>query len=262
MGFILFIFFRRIILGQLKAVKLLVSRGADINDRDWTWGQNSLHWASVKAHVSVMEWLISLGMDVNALDEDKGATALHLVSSNGSLDATHLLLEHGALASIEDQDKNKPEDQTGNEAIKEMLKKSRQQASARKLKRSKRFKRLHIKGPENWDKDDVLEWLDCMEATDTLAHVFKPLEVTGSQLIREAKSLMGSDPDLMGHMLKGLEDAKYQHQIVADGLAANAALTTRNYVTIAFGAVAAILLIRLVYRQLFAAPEAKKKKAQ
>jgi len=80
--------------GFLDAARLLLDRGADVNARD-EFGGTPLHYAAGSGHVNVVRLLLDRGADVNARDED-GVTPLHYAAYYGFLDAARLLLDRGA----------------------------------------------------------------------------------------------------------------------------------------------------------------------
>ncbi|NPB03405.1 MAG: hypothetical protein GXO39_03195 [Thermotogae bacterium] len=69
--------------GDLKQMKYLVEKGADINAKD-RLGRAPLHEAALRGHLPVMKYLIEKGADVNA-KYDLGHTPLHLASLRGHL---------------------------------------------------------------------------------------------------------------------------------------------------------------------------------
>jgi ankyrin repeat protein len=65
--------------GHSETVKILVSRGADVNARN-KFGESPLHYASIFRHKEVVRILLDAGADINALD-NKGYSPLWLASS-------------------------------------------------------------------------------------------------------------------------------------------------------------------------------------
>src|SRR4029077_20452637 len=51
--------------GSPEAVKLLLDRGADVNAREQTLGENALMWAAAENHPEAVKLLIARGADVN-----------------------------------------------------------------------------------------------------------------------------------------------------------------------------------------------------
>lgn len=79
---------------KIELVKLLVSKGADINlitDND---GRYPLHCAAVKDR-EIARFLVSMGANVNAKDK-AGFTPLHLAVYCGNRDTAEFLIEEGA----------------------------------------------------------------------------------------------------------------------------------------------------------------------
>jgi len=77
--------------GKIEAVKLLLGRGADVNDDDF-WGGNALVGASLFGQVEVVRVLLAHGADPNM--EDDGASAIGYASRQ--------LIDHTEKASISD----------------------------------------------------------------------------------------------------------------------------------------------------------------
>ena len=76
---------------QLDLAKVLISRGADVNQPGWT----PLHYAASKGHVEMMRLLIEHHAYLDA-ESPNGTTPLMMAAHYGSPMATKLLLEEGA----------------------------------------------------------------------------------------------------------------------------------------------------------------------
>ncbi len=81
--------------GNIEQVRLLISRGADVNERG-VWGNTPLHYASMRGHAEVAELLISRGAYVNAPDGRNAMTPLHCAAASGNKQTVELLLSKGA----------------------------------------------------------------------------------------------------------------------------------------------------------------------
>jgi len=81
--------------GNIEQVKLLISRGADVNERG-VWGNTPLHYASMRGHAEVAELLISRGAYINAPDGRNAMTPLHCAAASGNKQTVELLLSKGA----------------------------------------------------------------------------------------------------------------------------------------------------------------------
>ncbi|XP_055684752.1 26S proteasome non-ATPase regulatory subunit 10-like [Lutzomyia longipalpis] len=77
--------------GHLNVLKLLVSKGANIADKNWH-GHTSLQYACSKGHRDIVEYLLELGADVNVRD-DRNDTCLHRLASTGRCDILEMLLK-------------------------------------------------------------------------------------------------------------------------------------------------------------------------
>ncbi|MBV1952710.1 MAG: ankyrin repeat domain-containing protein [Cycloclasticus sp.] len=78
----------------LEDVKLLVSNGVNVNDKEKnSIGWSPLHRASYHCYLEVARLLISKGADVNVRDES-GWTPLHWASCRGHVKMVELLISH------------------------------------------------------------------------------------------------------------------------------------------------------------------------
>ena len=85
--------------GHVNAMKLLISKGSDINAKSCS-GWTALIYASQNGHVDAIELLISKGSDVHLKDYYEGLTALMWASMNGHVDAIELLISKGSDVNI------------------------------------------------------------------------------------------------------------------------------------------------------------------
>jgi ankyrin repeat protein len=67
----------------MEMVKLLLSRGAEINSRDGE-GRTALMWAAQNGRREIVAFLLAQGADVNAEDRE-GKKALDLAKADGKL---------------------------------------------------------------------------------------------------------------------------------------------------------------------------------
>ncbi len=81
--------------GSGDIVRLLVSKGADVNAQDKDTGMTALINAGLMHHAKTMRLLIDHGADVNAKFKD-GTTALMLAAADGFGDIVRLLIKKGA----------------------------------------------------------------------------------------------------------------------------------------------------------------------
>lgn len=91
--------------GDLAAVKLLISRGADANESDYG-GFTCLHEASLAGHADIVKFLLESGADVNrqALEAGDYETPLMDAAENRHTETVRILLEHGADPNITNSD--------------------------------------------------------------------------------------------------------------------------------------------------------------
>jgi len=92
--------------GDIEQVKLLISKGADVNAKDKN-GWTPLHSAAWYGRKDVAEVLIAKGANINETDVS-GQTPLHLAASFGSMFVPELLLAKGANVNARDKAGNTP----------------------------------------------------------------------------------------------------------------------------------------------------------
>jgi len=92
--------------GDIEQVKLLISKGADVNEKDKE-GRTALHYASEKSHIEVAKLLISQGAYVNAMDRN-WAKPLHYAAMHGDRQTVELLLNEGADVDAQDASGRRP----------------------------------------------------------------------------------------------------------------------------------------------------------
>lgn len=89
--------------GNTEIVKLLLSKGADVNAKDKAvYGGTALMAAANRGHTEIVKLLLSKGADVNAKDE-AGGTALMAAAGNGNTEIVNLLLSKGADVNAKDK---------------------------------------------------------------------------------------------------------------------------------------------------------------
>ena len=81
-------------LGNLSLVKYLVENGANVNAKG-KYGDMALGTALEKGHLEIVKYLIEHGADINAKGK-YGDTALKVASEKGHLEMVNYLVEHGA----------------------------------------------------------------------------------------------------------------------------------------------------------------------
>ena len=78
--------------GDLKGVKALVERGADINSKAWYYGKTPLHHAAETSRFEIVQFLVESGADKEAKDK-RDQTPLHFAAEDGHLDIVKFLAE-------------------------------------------------------------------------------------------------------------------------------------------------------------------------
>jgi len=86
--------------GDIEQVKLLISKGADVNERD-SCGKTPLHYACEKGHTEVAKMIISRGADVNAVSSERRMNPdwrkpLDYAAMGGYKQTVELLISKGA----------------------------------------------------------------------------------------------------------------------------------------------------------------------
>ena len=80
--------------GHHQLVRLLISKGADINHK-CSYGSIAQHYAAARGHVRVLQELLAAGADVNSVST-YGVSALHYAAREGHCEVAQLLLANGA----------------------------------------------------------------------------------------------------------------------------------------------------------------------
>ena len=84
-----------VFINKIEIVKFLVTRVENIDETDG-YGCTSLHWASRRGYLNVLNLLLVNGANANARQGLMGKTPLHLASENGFADVVDSLLSYGA----------------------------------------------------------------------------------------------------------------------------------------------------------------------
>ena len=84
--------------GDVDQVKLLISKGADVNSRN-RMGWSPLHTAIQRRRQAIVELLTTKGADVNAKD-NRGQTPLHVAVNLGQKEVVELLIAKGADVNV------------------------------------------------------------------------------------------------------------------------------------------------------------------
>ena len=93
--------------GNIEQVKLLISSGADVNEKD-QHGRTALHCASWKGHAEVAKLLISQGAKINVTTSMMASTPLHYAVMRGDKQIVELLLNKGANINAKNRDSSTP----------------------------------------------------------------------------------------------------------------------------------------------------------
>jgi ankyrin repeat protein len=86
---------------DLKQVRKLISKGADVNARDDD-GQSSLHHACYLGNFEIVKSLVTNGANVNIEVPKFGLTPLHGATMNGDIKTVKFLIEHNAKLNAKD----------------------------------------------------------------------------------------------------------------------------------------------------------------
>jgi ankyrin repeat protein len=93
--------------GNVDAVKVLLTHGADVSAVEAWHQQTALMWAAAANAPRAVQELLDWGADVTTTSEG-GFTALHYAARAGAVDATRVLIEAGADARALLQDRSSP----------------------------------------------------------------------------------------------------------------------------------------------------------
>ena len=97
------------LIGDIEVVRILVSKGEDVNVKagyDYT----PLHGAASKGHVEVIEFLVSKGANVNAKTGDDSFTPLFSAALNNKIESVKFLVSAGADVNAKTWDGETPLD--------------------------------------------------------------------------------------------------------------------------------------------------------
>ncbi len=88
--------------GEIDKVEALISKGVDVNVREWGSLKTALHYAVEKRHEKVVELLLVKGADTDARDAFS-ATPLHYAVERGYKEMVELLIVNGAEVNAKDK---------------------------------------------------------------------------------------------------------------------------------------------------------------
>ena len=94
-------------IGDIEKVKSLISKGADVNEKDRA-GRTALHYACEKGHTEVVKLLISQGARINVTTAMRASTPLHFAVMRGDRQTIELLLSKGANINAKNRDGSTP----------------------------------------------------------------------------------------------------------------------------------------------------------
>ncbi len=95
--------------GDLSAIKNALENGSDLNALDPQFGIPPLGWAAINGQTAVVKLLLEKGANINNRHRD-GSTALHSAAFLGHVETVKLLLEKGADINIRKDDGMRPID--------------------------------------------------------------------------------------------------------------------------------------------------------
>ncbi len=105
--------------GDLAEVKLLLSKGADVNSTDDV-GWSALHYAAHHGHTEVVKTLIQAGANLNVQPKIDGRTPLHFAAiAPARLDAAIELINFGADVTLKDSKRRTPFDMPNGRTVRE-----------------------------------------------------------------------------------------------------------------------------------------------
>ncbi|MCD4782298.1 MAG: ankyrin repeat domain-containing protein [Candidatus Eremiobacteraeota bacterium] len=81
--------------GNIEEVRNFINNGADINERN-TMGITPLHKGVIVGNKKAVELVLSAGADIEAKNTRENATALHIAASRGELEIAEMLVRSGA----------------------------------------------------------------------------------------------------------------------------------------------------------------------
>ena len=111
--------------GNLKTAEVLLDKGANPIARDTSYDAAPIHFASWSNHIEIVKLLLSRGVDVNLVNGHNGETPLHHAVSAESVafELIEFLLANGADPSIRNKDGKTPLDIAAEPATVELLRK-------------------------------------------------------------------------------------------------------------------------------------------
>jgi ankyrin repeat protein len=84
-------------LNHRECLELLLAHGADLSKEHWHWKKTILYFlAEINARAEGMEWLLEHGADPSVTSGDQAETPLHRAAANGNAAQVNLLLKNGA----------------------------------------------------------------------------------------------------------------------------------------------------------------------